>query len=83
MLSTMLPLSNESYTRANVLLRGVELGCIKVHMQTVCLKSDLVSGFVQVGVLSQRPVEGVDLILGNDLAGGKVFLQPVVVDAPE
>ncbi len=36
-----------------------------------------------MGVRSQLPVEGVDLILGNDLAGGKVFLQPIVVDTPE
>lgn len=83
MLSTVLSLSNESYTGANVLLRGVELGCIKVPLHTVCLKSDLVSGCVQVGVRSQLPVEGVDLILGNDLVGGKVFSQPVVVDTPE
>ncbi len=33
--------------------------------------------------VSQLPVEGVDLILGNDLAGGKVFLQPIIVDTPE
>ncbi len=32
---------------------------------------------------SQLPVEGVDLILGNDLAGGKVFLQPIFVDTHE
>ncbi len=28
------------------------------------------------------PVEGVDLILGNDLAGGIVFLTPIVSHMP-
>ncbi len=34
-------------------------------------------------ISAQLPVEGVDLILGNDLAGGKVFLQPIFVDTHE
>ncbi len=32
---------------------------------------------------SELPVEGVGLVLGNDLAGGKVFSSPVVVETPE
>lgn len=28
------------------------------------------------------PVDGVDLILGNDLAGGQVFPRPIVVHEP-
>ncbi len=36
-----------------------------------------------MGVRSQLPVEGVGLILGNDVAGGKVFPQPIVVDKPD
>lgn len=31
---------------------------------------------------SQLPVKGISLILGNDLAGGKVFPCPVVTDVP-
>lgn len=61
----------------------MELGCINVPLHTVYFKSELVSGCVQVGMQSQLPVEGVDLILGNDLAGGKVSSQPIVVDTPE
>lgn len=34
-----------------------------------------------MAIRPQQPV-GVDLILGNDLAGGKVFPAPVVVDNP-
>jgi len=36
-----------------------------------------------LGVRAQLPIEGVGLILGNDIAGGKVFPQPIVVDKPE
>ncbi len=48
----------------------------------VHLQSDLVTGTVPLGVRTELPVDGVSLILGNDLAGGKVFPSPVVVDKP-
>lgn len=32
--------------------------------------------------MKQLPVAGVDVILGNDLAGGKVFSSPVVMHKP-
>lgn len=36
-----------------------------------------------MGVQDQLPIEGIDLILGNDLAGGKVFLAtPEVTECP-
>ncbi len=64
------------------MVRGIELNCIKVPLHTVFLTSDLVSGLVKVGVRSRLPVEGVSLILGNDLAGGKVFPHPIVTNTP-
>ena len=42
------------------------------------LLSDFVSGLVTVGVWPSFPVAGVALILGNDLAGGKVVINPCV-----
>ena len=33
------------------------------------LKSDLISGYVTVGICPDLPVKGVSLLLGNDLAG--------------
>ncbi len=53
--------------------------CVNVPLHTVCLKSDIV---VSLAVHPQLPVEGVDLILGNDLAGGTVFPRPVVSYKP-
>lgn len=38
---------------------------------------------MKLGVRSQLPVEGVGLILGNDIAGGKVFPQAIVVGKPD
>ncbi|KAL1252650.1 hypothetical protein QQF64_017343 [Cirrhinus molitorella] len=42
--------------------------------------SDLVTGPARIRVRTELLVEGVSVILGNDLAGGKVFPCPIVVD---
>lgn len=68
-----LPFSADTYTGCDVLLRGIEMCCANVPLHTVHLKSGLVSGAVKLGVRKQLPVKGIDLIIGNDLAGGKVF----------
>ena len=46
------------------------------------LKSDLVSGPITVGVQPTLPVEGVSLLLGNDLAGEKVMVNPCLSSLP-
>ena len=46
------------------------------------LLSDLVSGPVNVGLGSSLSFEGVQLLLGNDLAGYKVVINPIVTDVP-
>uniref|UniRef100_A0A8C2FDI9 SCAN box domain-containing protein n=1 Tax=Cyprinus carpio TaxID=7962 RepID=A0A8C2FDI9_CYPCA len=81
-LKSALSFSSESYTGESVLIQGIELGCVKVPLHQVHLKSDLVEGPVKIAVCSQLPVKGISLILGNDLAGGKVFPCPVVTDVP-
>ena len=55
-----------------VLLQGAELGTFRVPLLKVHLKCGLVTGAVLVGVRPSLPVQGVSLILGNDLAGGQV-----------
>ncbi|XP_068206298.1 uncharacterized protein [Palaemon carinicauda] len=37
---------------------------------------------VIVGVVDELPIRGVDFLMGNDLAGGKVVPSPVIVDTP-
>ncbi len=81
-LREMLPFSTESYTDTDVVVRGFGMGCVNVPLHHVFLKSDLVTGLVTLGVCLQLPVDGVDLILGNDLAGGQVFPRPLVVHEP-
>ncbi len=81
-LEEALPFSSASHTGASVLVRGIEMGCAHVPLHKVNLQSDLVSGLVDLAVCAQLPVKGVQVILGNDLAGGKVFPCPVVSCTP-
>ncbi|XP_076031965.1 uncharacterized protein LOC143019869 [Oratosquilla oratoria] len=39
----------------------------------VYLRSDVRTGYAQVGVVDKLPVEGVSLLIGNDLAGGTML----------
>ena len=81
-LEGVLPLSDQSSCGTDVLVQGIELGVVKAPLHNIYLRSDVVAGFVKVAVRSQLPVKGVSFILGNDLAGGKVFCWPVVTDNP-
>ena len=86
-LSNVLPLSDSTYTGTHVLVRGFEMTPVQVPLHRVCLSSKLVEGEVVVGVRQHLPVPGISFILGNDLAGEKVWgnteavLPPVVSDA--
>ena len=66
----------------SVLIQGIEGGKVNVPLHKVNLSSELVSGPVSVGVTGSLPVKGVHLLLGNDLAGGKVAVAPVMTDNP-
>lgn len=55
---------------------------INAPLHMIDLFSPLVSGRVKVAVLPRFPFEGVSFILGNDLAGGKDFPLPEVVNDP-
>ncbi|KAF7690629.1 hypothetical protein HF521_012433, partial [Silurus meridionalis] len=56
-----------------ILVQGIEGRIVTVPLHSVFLKSDLVTGQVKVGLMSSLPVKGISLLLGNDLAGGKVI----------
>ena len=55
---------------------------VGVLLHTVYLDSELVTGLVVVGASDEFPVRGVSFILGNDLASGKVLLNPEVTAVP-
>ena len=82
-LAEAIPLSERSHSGKSVLIQGVECGLVTVPLHQVNLKSDLVSGTVTVGARPSLPIEGVHLILGNDLAGDKVVVNPVMTEKPE
>ena len=82
MLDSVLPLTENSFTGANVLISGVEMGVLEVPLYEVNIKSSLINGNIVIGMRPSLPVEGISLILGNDLAGEKVMVDPRVVEKP-
>ena len=82
MLDSVLPLTENSFTGANVFISGVEMGVLEVPLHEVNIKSSLINGNIVIGMRHSLPVEGISLILGNDLAGEKVMVDPRVVEKP-
>lgn len=82
LLQGVLPLSEKSSADSSALVRGFGMQYVGVPLHHIFLDSDLVKGRVVVGVSPQFPIDGVSLILGNDLAGGKVLLNPEVTAVP-
>ena len=42
----------------------------------------MVTGLVVIGITPSLPFKGIHLLLGNDLAGDKVVVNPLVTDTP-
>ena len=82
MLDSVLPLTENSFTGANVLISGVEMGVLEVPLHEVNIKSSLINGNIVIGMRPSLPVEGISLIVGNDLAGERVMVDPRVVEKP-
>ena len=58
------------------------MGVLEVPLHEVNIKSSLINGNIVTGMSPSLPVEGISLILGNDLAGEKVMVDPRVVEKP-
>lgn len=69
----VLPFSPETDTGSCVPVRGMGLQTLFVPVHKLFLSCDLIQGAVEVGVRPELPVEGVDIILGNDLVGARVW----------
>ena len=82
MLQDALPVDSQSATGESILAQGIECSFVTVPLHKVYLRSDLVTGFVTVGVRPTLPVKGVSLLLGNDLAGSQVIADPCLVSKP-
>ena len=79
-LADILPFSEK--TSSSVLIQGVECGTVNIPLHHVNLSSDLVTGLVVIGIKPSLPFKGVHFLLGNDLAGDKVVVNPLVTDTP-
>jgi len=78
-----LPFSEDTFCNSSVIVQGIDMSCITVPLHRIHLQSDLCTGFVRVAVRPSLPVQGVDFILGNDLAGGKILPVLEVVEKPD
>uniref|UniRef100_A0A3Q1F7N1 Gypsy retrotransposon integrase-like protein 1 n=1 Tax=Acanthochromis polyacanthus TaxID=80966 RepID=A0A3Q1F7N1_9TELE len=80
--SSVLPFSEQSACAVSAVVRGIEMGFVPAPLHHIHVQSPLVTGFFDVGVRSSFPIDGVDFIMGNDIAGGKVYPVPEVVNVP-
>ena len=81
-LSAILQLSDQSACNSSAIVRGIEMGFVPAPLHKVHVKSGLVTVFFPVAVRPGFPVDGVDFIMGNDIAGGRVYPVLEVVNTP-
>ena len=81
-LADTLTFSEKTSSGTSVLIQGAECGFVNVPLHNIYLSSDLVNGPVAVGIRQTLPFKGVHLLLGNDLAGDKVVVNPLVTGMP-
>ncbi|KAK0131746.1 hypothetical protein N1851_033464 [Merluccius polli] len=70
---SVLPFSSETDTGDFVFIRGMGMVVFLAPVHRLCLVSGLMKGDVEMGVRTELPVDGVDIILGNGLAGVRVW----------
>uniref|UniRef100_A0AAV2M874 G-protein coupled receptors family 1 profile domain-containing protein n=1 Tax=Knipowitschia caucasica TaxID=637954 RepID=A0AAV2M874_KNICA len=70
---SVLPFSAETATGDFILSRGMGMTVLPIPLHRMKLECELVRGEVTVGVRPALPIEGIHFILGNGLAGGRVW----------
>lgn len=78
-LEGVLPLNTDTAVGFDVPVRGFNMQEIGVPLHKVVIQSDLWSGDAVVGLRPRFPINGVSVIMGNDLAGGRVLVTPEVI----
>ena len=61
MLDSVLPLTENSFTGANVLISGVEMSILEVPLHEVNIKSSLINGNIVIGIRPSLPVKAISL----------------------
>ena len=80
-LANVLPWNQESNTGKDVVCKGAVCK-FDIPLHKVWLDCGYVTGEVTVGVKDTLPIDGVDMLMGNDLAGGKVIPNLQMVENP-
>ncbi|XP_068218551.1 uncharacterized protein [Palaemon carinicauda] len=75
------PVLEKYFTSDRLVVRSLG-GLVTVPLCRLYLHCGLLARYVTVGVVDELPIRGVDFLMGNDLAGGKVVPSPIVVDTP-
>ncbi|CAI5677731.1 unnamed protein product [Oreochromis niloticus] len=81
-LASALPFVEKTASGTDVIVRGVGMTYMPAPLHRIWVQSDLVSGVFPVAVCPCFPIDGVDFIMGNDIAGGKVYPTPEVTKTP-
>uniref|UniRef100_A0A8C6KFK7 CCHC-type domain-containing protein n=1 Tax=Nothobranchius furzeri TaxID=105023 RepID=A0A8C6KFK7_NOTFU len=71
-LKRVLPFGKDSYSGVSVLLKGLNSENASFPLHEVMLDCGLAKGRFSIAVSDTLPISGVDLLLGNDIAGGLV-----------
>lgn len=82
-LASALPFSDNSACHYSSVLRGVEMGYVLRPVHRIHIQSSLVTGFFPVAVCNELPVSGIALLMGNDIASGRVTPTLHVLDHPQ
>lgn len=67
-----LPFSDHSACGHRAVLRGIEMGYSPQPVHHIHVQSKLITGFFHVAVCLALPIRSISLLMGNDIAGGKV-----------
>ena len=81
-LADTLPFSEKTYSGTSALIQGVGCEFVNVPLHNIYLSSDFVIGLVAVGIRPSLPFKGVHELLGNDSAGDKVVVNPLLTSTP-
>ena len=65
-----------------VLIGGFHDSLVTCPLLQVYLDSELIKGCFKVAIVQSLPIEGVDMILANDIAKGRVVTEPLLVSKP-
>lgn len=72
-----------SFTGVSITIKGVVGKDSKVPLHKVNLDCNVAKGEVIVGVVQKLPIEGISMLLGNDLAGSRVVAEPKMALHPD